>query len=106
MGNRLHNFAPECTAVHALVATMMSGQGDSADLAEAGGTFLPWRCPPAALPCRLVEKYKNAIVGETSNRRNDRELGGRYKGDDPSWRAKTTEGETTLADIKRRQREE
>jgi hypothetical protein len=28
------------------------------------------------------------------------------KGDDPNWRVKTVEGESTLADIKRRQREE
>merc|ERR1712039_438746 len=30
----------------------------------------------------------------------------RNREDDPNWRAKTTEGETTLADIKRKQREQ
>mmetsp|Transcript_122262 Transcript_122262/g.346627 ORF Transcript_122262/g.346627 Transcript_122262/m.346627 type:complete len:206 (+) Transcript_122262:85-702(+) len=65
--------------------------GESADLAE-------------------VEKFKNAMTGdERPAPRVAAPEGpgtGRYKGDDPSWHAKTTEGETTLAEIKRRQREE
>merc|ERR1719478_1838600 len=30
----------------------------------------------------------------------------KFKGDDPNWKAKTASGEATLADIKRRQRED
>merc|ERR1711924_60213 len=51
-----------------------------------------------------VERYANA--GREGNDEAPKGPVGRHKEDDPNWRAKTAEGESTLADIKRRQREE
>uniref|UniRef100_A0A7S1LNM7 STEEP1 domain-containing protein n=1 Tax=Alexandrium catenella TaxID=2925 RepID=A0A7S1LNM7_ALECA len=50
-----------------------------------------------------VEKFQNQSKPQAAQAQAPT---GKYKGDDPNWRAKTTDNEMTLADIKRRQREE
>jgi len=50
-----------------------------------------------------VEKYrKSRPLGEDDSDKR----GGKLRGDDPNWKIKVGEGQETLADVKRRQREE
>mmetsp|Transcript_29794 Transcript_29794/g.68621 ORF Transcript_29794/g.68621 Transcript_29794/m.68621 type:complete len:206 (+) Transcript_29794:68-685(+) len=56
-----------------------------------------------SLEAQQVENFRSATGAKSSG---DAGPSGKSKGDDPNWHAKTSDGEWTLAAIKRRQREE
>mmetsp|Transcript_29283 Transcript_29283/g.80182 ORF Transcript_29283/g.80182 Transcript_29283/m.80182 type:complete len:198 (+) Transcript_29283:95-688(+) len=53
-----------------------------------------------------VDTNDDSVLAENYKNKANEKPGAAPGLDDPNWRAKTTEGEMTLADIKRRQREE